>query len=495
MCQTCRVSPSHAPEVVVVGSGLAGLVCARDLGRAGHSVTIVTAARAGCDGASHRVHALAPWIMLTAPRVRGDSPSAFLADLARRGGGLARPELSEVLANGARDASDETAAALGLKPVGEPMSMPEDSWPRGLPCLPSHGGPLLAPVLADARSAGVRVREHALASGLGLAGERVSSVVVIDRTSGRVEELRSDAVVLACGGVGAVFPHTTTPRWCRGSGLALASAADVLLHRPHLTQALPVTAGISPYFPTTAVLLGGAILVDGKEIPRPRDLGAVTLAIASANRAGSKVWLELAARTDAALARSLRKLSASPRPNGVELTVAMHHAIGGVAIDSWGRTSAAGLYACGEAAGGIQGARRTMGTGLIEAWLFGRRVARAVERDLPRLGPALEPCRRAIPPRPARAKEAEATLDAVLRPLAVVRPPDEVAGALDALDALGVGSAGPADIGSVFAGLRLGAARVILSAELDRGQRAIGAGAGSGSARGAEAEEPWSKNT
>ncbi len=121
------VTNGAAGRAVVVGSGLAGLACALELAGSGWETTVVTAGRAGRDGATHRVHGLTPWILLTAPWVRGDSPDRFLADLGQRGQGLERAGLAEVLAENAHAAARELIEVLDLEPVtDEPVTLPGD---------------------------------------------------------------------------------------------------------------------------------------------------------------------------------------------------------------------------------------------------------------------------------------------------------------------------------------------------------------------------------
>jgi L-aspartate oxidase len=122
------------------------------------------------------------------------------------------------------------------------------------------------------------------------------------------------------------------------------------------------------------------------------------------------------------------RASAAFRESGrVALTIAQHHGIGGVAIDAWGRTSLPGLYACGEAAGGVQGRRRTMGTGLLEAAIFGSRAAQAASGDHRRAGrPAGGGVRPALPALPLDAHRLESRLDELMGPLVLVRPDEDV---------------------------------------------------------------------
>jgi aspartate oxidase len=452
----------------VVGSGLAGLECARTLAAGGWRVEVISAGRVGRDGATHRVHALAPWILLTAPWVKGDSPDRFLADLKRRGEGAQRDGLAEVLAAEAHTAARELMAALDLVSLGEgPSKLEGDELPRGMRCVPRDRHSLLAPLLTRCEAAGVRLSGRSLAVGLVSDGRRVAGALVLDRTRNEARRAEADAVVLACGGVGAVFPVTTVPRWVRGTGLALASAAGVLLHRPELTQALPVIATPPLYFPTSAALLSGRVTIDGQPLAGATDLDTITRSVAEGLRRGAGAFLEPGGEPAEVLPPRLRGGAAAHAAGRVPLTAALHHAIGGVAIDTWGRTSVTGLYACGEAAGGVQGRRRTMGTGLLEAYVFGRRAALAAIRDLERRGPAPTGGEVVIPPTPSDAPGLEDLLDRLLGPLTVLRPAEEVSAAASAISAWPIAVDSGVDERGAMAGIRRSAALAVLASETE----------------------------
>ncbi|MGC8916776.1 MAG: FAD-dependent oxidoreductase [Thermoanaerobaculum sp.] len=457
--------PREPFRVVVVGSGLAGLSCASSLLAAGFQVTVLTPGYLGRDGASHRVQALAPWILLTAPWKRGDSPERFFEDLKRAGQGKERPGLAEVFAREAAPAARELVELLDLEPLeGEPQLLPGNSFPRSRRFFPKTPGTLLAKLAALVHGA-ASVHEGTLAVGLEWNGHRVPGVWAWHRGTSELRRHPADAVVLACGGLGALFGPSTVPRWCRGSALALASLVGSLLHNPHITQALPVIAIPPVYFPTTAALLK-ARLWAGSTPQGFSDLETLSEYLARALRQGQSAWVELAEADACVLPRWIRE-ARHWREGKLPLTLAVHHGVGGVAIDAWGRTSVPGLYACGEAAGGVQGARRLMGTGLLEARIFGLRAAQAVARDLPKLGPA--PATPAFPKLlalPANARELEAFLDRTLGKLMVIRPRKEVQAFLEELDNWPSGSELEKGNAGWLAALRWVAARVVLGEEL-----------------------------
>ncbi|MFI5165563.1 MAG: FAD-dependent oxidoreductase [Thermoanaerobaculales bacterium] len=458
------MSQSWTPRALVVGSGLAGLTCAHGLAADGWHVEVVSPGRAGRDGATHRVHALAPWILLTAPWVRGDSPARFLAELVRRSDGMAHDGLAEVLAEEANPAARQLAEELGLEAVSsEPDLLPGDEIPRGMRFFPRHRNALLSPLLLACTEAGVRVRERTLVLALLTGDGRAVGVVAIDRARERTEQLAADAVVLACGGAGAVFPVTTAPRWCRGSGLAVAARAGVLLHHPENTQALPVTATPPLYFPTSAAITRGRITVGGRRLDAAGSLEDATLEIARAQLAGLEAFLEPSDGAREALPQRVRESAAFRSFGRVPLTVAAHHGVGGVAVDAWGRTSMPGLYACGEAAGGVQGRRRTMGTGLLEAAIFARRAAQAMRRDVDRSGPAPTATQVHLLELPTAPGELETALDALMGPLVVLRQSGMVDAAWNELQAWPTSTGDGFDSKAALAALRREAALAMLA--------------------------------
>lgn len=453
-------------RVVVVGSGLAGLSCAKALLESGVAVTVLTPGYLGRDGATQRVQALAPWILLNAPCQRGDSPERFFEDLRRAGQGMQRPGLAEIFAAEAPAAARELIELLELQPLDDgPALLPGNSYPRGRRLVPREPGMLLRRLVAAVQSR-ARVYERALAVGLELCDQRVGGVWAWHRRDGGLRLHLADAVVLACGGVGALFGPSTVPRWCRGSGLALGSLARVLCHNPHITQALPVLAIPPVYFPTTAALLKSRIWVGDTLLETFPDLESLTQELAHVLRRGQTAWLELEEADENLLPRWIREARSSFDGRKLPLTLAVHHGVGGVAIDGWGRTSVPGLYACGEAAGGVQGVRRLMGTGLLEARVFGVRAARAVSKDLQKLGPArgTQGSTRLLPV-PVQPERLEIFLDHRMGTLAVVRPRDEVASCLEQLDTWP--SAAEVENGRAWlVAIRRAAARVLLGSQL-----------------------------
>jgi L-aspartate oxidase len=256
----------------------------------------------------------------------------------------------------------------------------------------------------------VHVLEHARVLDLIVDGEGAERRCLGVRASvaGKATEILADATVLATGGCGQVYRHTTNPQVATGDGLAIAFRAGVTLSDMEFVQFHP-TALDTPENPlalvSEAVRGEGALLLNAKEerfMPRrhrlaelaPRDV--VAREIFREQQAHGRVWLDarhLAGQPGGFAARfpGIHALCTArgidPDRDLIPVTPAAHYMMGGIVTDLAGRSSLPGLYAAGEVARtGVHGANRLASNSLLEGLVFAERVA----RDLM----ALEPGRR-----------------------------------------------------------------------------------------------------
>jgi L-aspartate oxidase len=220
--------------------------------------------------------------------------------------------------------------------------------------------------------------------------------------------VRARAVVLATGGFGQAYATTTNPAGVTGDGLALAARAGAELRDLEFVQFHPTVlwqesaAGQCPLL-TEALRGAGAVLVDAAGQPvmagrhplgdlAPRDV----VAAAMQQRMGlaRHLWLDATGLGRAVLERDFPTVTALCRACGIDpvtepvpVAPGAHYACGGIRADLDGRTSVPGLYAVGEAAStGVHGANRLASNSLTEALVTGRRVGERLGRVLPRPG-------------------------------------------------------------------------------------------------------------
>ena len=219
------------------------------------------------------------------------------------------------------------------------------------------------------------------------------------------------AVVLACGGAGQVFAHTTNPLVATGDGQAMAYRAGAVMRDMEFMQFHP-TAFYGEENPTlllTEALRGeGAYLRDdaGERFmvgshPRaelaPRDVVVRHMKRVFDRDGTDHVWLDARHLDCAFLRERFPTVYNGLQARGYDLCTqlipiapASHYFIGGVLTDTWGRTSIPGLYACGETAStGIHGANRLASNSLLEGLVFGDRTVRELNRYLSISDPAV----------------------------------------------------------------------------------------------------------
>ncbi len=388
-------------EVLVVGTGAAGLTAA--LGCAPQRVTVLTKARLGSGGSS-------PWAQggIAAAVGKDDAPSLHAADTMAAGAGLNDPRAVEILttegperiqallALGAHfDLDGAGSLALGREAA--------HSRRRILHARDATGAEVVRTLVEAVRcSPQIRVVDEAFAVDLALEAGEVVGLLAVHVDGRRVLHL-APAVVLATGGLGQLYLHTTNPREATGDGLAMAARAGARLADLEFVQFHPtaLAAGADPMPLLTEALRGeGAILIDDEgrrfmtdEHPdrelAPRDV--VARAIWSRLMSGQRVFLDAREAVGAefperfpTVFKLCRAHGLDPRTEPIPVAPAAHYHMGGIAVDERGRTSLPGLWACGEvAATGAHGANRLASNSLLEALVFGARVAEDLRARVP----------------------------------------------------------------------------------------------------------------
>jgi L-aspartate oxidase len=398
-------------DIVVIGSGVAGLTTALNLRSYGLSVLLVTKAK--IDEGSTK------WAQggIAAALGPGDTPDQHKKDTLIAGAGLCDTRAVDVLVSEGPEAVRKLiaqGAVFDKSETGEIALTREGGHLRDR--ILHAGGDatgaevsraLLAAVRQDK---GIEIIEHALAiDALKSKTGRVCGVLLHVIGAGSrdgVGMALSRAVVIATGGLGQVYSQTTNPAVSTGDGVALAlragaDVADVEFIQFHPTVLWRDLAnrGQQPLI-SEAVRGEGAILLNNKNEQfmigkhpladlAPRDVVAKEIFNQIQESGQPFVWLDAMRVKD--FKNRFPTIYASCVSNGIDPTKekipvapASHYASGGVRVDLNGQSSVAGLYVCGESAcTGAHGANRLASNSLLEGLVFGARIAAALAHDLP----------------------------------------------------------------------------------------------------------------
>ncbi|MER6092920.1 L-aspartate oxidase [Streptomyces bluensis] len=417
----------HAPapgwaitaDVVVVGSGVAGLTAALRCEAAGLNTVVVTKAR--LDDGSTR------WAQggIAAALGEGDTPEQHLDDTLVAGAGLCDEDAVRLLV------TEGPAAVRRLIDTGARF----DESSEGALELTREGGhhrrriahaggdatgAEISRALVEAVNEAIEAVNEARTSGTRTRGLRtIENALVLDlltdadgRTAGvtlhvmgegqhdGVGAVHAPAVVLATGGMGQVFSATTNPSVSTGDGVALALRAGAEVSDLEFVQFHPTVLFLGPDaegqqpLVSEAVRGEGAHLVDAHgtrfmagqhELAElaPRDIVAKGITRRMQELGAEHMYLDARHFGAAMWEHRFPTILAACRAHGIDpvtepvpVAPAAHYASGGVRTDSRGRTTVPGLYACGEVAcTGVHGANRLASNSLLEGLVYAERIA------------------------------------------------------------------------------------------------------------------------
>ncbi|HEY5159729.1 MAG TPA: FAD-dependent oxidoreductase, partial [Gaiellaceae bacterium] len=373
--RTARESDKNRVDLLIVGSGIAGLVTALTAAERGADVMVVSKGTLSSSASYHAQGGIA------AACGEDDSPELHAADTITAGRGLCRASAVETLVEEAPARIDDLRA-WGVRFGSEPGLEGGHSRARVFQSRGAETGREIETALARQVRADSRIHVVENERVLGLWRERGRCAGVVAESG----QISSPATLLATGGAGALWSRTTNPRGALGEGIAMAYRAGAAIADLEFVQFHPTALSATGMLLSEALRGAGALLLNtsGERFTdelAPRDV------VARAIAARGSALLDLRPIDRGrfpALIERIREAGFDPAIEPVPVAPAAHYTLGGIATDLDGRSTLPGLYAAGECAcTGVHGANRLASNSLLECVVFGRRAALAALADAP----------------------------------------------------------------------------------------------------------------
>ena len=406
-------------DVLVIGSGIAGAITALKAAQAGAEVIML---HRSFDPDQANTRWAQGGIIYTGS---GDSPDLLTRDIVSAGAGLTLPEAARALAeDGPRLVKeiliDELHVPFNHRGGSSAFDITEEgahSVPRILHCE-DRTGKRIYDALTEAVAREPRITilrpwtaidlltlSHHSRQSLDIyAPNTCVGAYVLDRKNTKVETILARETVLATGGLGELYLHTTNPRGARGDGVAMAYRAGARLLNLEFVQFHPTALyhPPAPRFLISESMRGeGARLVlrSGEEFMQrhhalgslaPRDVVARAIHEELIGSDDPCVYLDLTHKPADWIRQRFPSIHDECLRVGIDITrqpipvvPAAHYSCGGVYTDLFGRTTIERLWAVGEVAcTGLHGANRLASTSLLEGLVFGHRAARSIAQAL-----------------------------------------------------------------------------------------------------------------
>jgi L-aspartate oxidase len=399
----------HKVDFLVIGSGMAGLWFSHRASRRG-SVLLVTKKE---DTESNTNYAQGG---IAAAVESDDSARLHYEDTIRAGGGISHPDVVKLITEAGPNLVRELFG-LGVPfntysdaSGSEHFDLGQEGGHRRRRIVHAHdftGSEIEHGLLKAVRSnPDVTMLEEHFAMDLVLDDSgRCCGVRVLDNSNGTVEFVRARVCLLATGGLGQAWLHTTNPRIATGDGVAMGYRAGARIANMEFVQFHP-TSLYGPQLEGRAFLISEAVRGEGAILRTrdghafmpayhpdadlaPRDVVARAIATELKLRGGDYVLLDATHLDPTRLRERFPNISETCLKLGIDIArqpipvvPAAHYVCGGIRTDDWARTSVPGLYAAGECAcSGLHGANRLASNSLLEALVMADRAAERAAQE------------------------------------------------------------------------------------------------------------------
>ena len=403
-------------DVLIIGSGIAGCAAALAAANAGAEVLILSKENDPEESNTRYAQGGIIYRGLT------DSPDLLAADVMAAGAGMSWEPAVRLLA----DLGPELVKGLLVDTLDVPFDREDGAFhltqeaahsqPRILH-QKDHTGRAIEHAVMDAVRAHPRIQvltdhtavdlltlsHHSLRSVDSYAQPTVVGAYVFATSSGHVYPVLARQTILASGGLGRIFLHTTNPPGARGDGIAMAGRAGARLINMQFVQFHPTAL----YHPSGRFLLSEALRGEGANLINakgeafmakvhpdgslaPRDVVARGILQMMLESGEPCAFLDISHKPADWVRNHFPDIHAMCLSHGFDLTAepipvvpAAHYSCGGVAVDLWGRTSLNRLFAVGEVAcTGVHGANRLASTSLLEGLVWGTRAGEDAARSV-----------------------------------------------------------------------------------------------------------------
>ncbi len=385
-------------DIVVIGAGLAGMRAAIEAARAGLNVALVSKVH------PVRSHSVAAQGGINAALKEDDSWEAHAFDTVKGSDYLADQDAVEILCKEAPE------NILELERMGAVFSRDERgriaqrpfgalSYPRTCYAADRTGHTLVHVLYEQILRAGIWIYEEWMVVSLVVEDGICRGVICLNLATGRLHRLHSKAVILATGGYGRVFKHTTNALINTGDGMALALQAGARLMDMEFVQFHPTTLRRTGILITEGARGEGGYLLnrEGERFMKRYAPEMMELASRDVVSRAEQTEIDEGRGVDGCVLLDIRHLGekkinerlsqirqlaidfegVDPVHDPIPVRPGAHYSMGGIEVDVWGETGIEGLYAAGECACvSVHGANRLGGNSLLETIVFGRRAGR-----------------------------------------------------------------------------------------------------------------------